>query len=116
MRTFRLMKSSWRSSARRGPIVRLSRLVPRVRSPLGSPATAGVQTRTQSWAPAFAGERSDMAELQTWMLDSIVNGAATREAVRTRIAGDARLGPEGRFAIYAGGYRSRLTEALRDDY
>jgi len=50
------------------------------------------------------------------MLDGIVSGTATRESVRTRIAGDARLGAEGRFAIYAGGYRSRLTEALRDDY
>jgi hypothetical protein len=50
------------------------------------------------------------------MLDSIVSGSATREAVHARIAGDARLGPEGRFAIYAGGYRSRLTETLRDDY
>ena len=27
-----------------------------------------------------------------------------------------RLGPQGRFAIYAGGYRSRLLETLRDDF
>jgi hypothetical protein len=78
----------------------------------------GVQISDADWAPAFAGEQSDqtLAELQSWMLDSIVSGAATREAVRARIAGDARLGPEGRFAIYAGGYRSRLIETMRDDF
>ena len=36
--------------------------------------------------------------------------------MRARIDGDERLGPEGRFAIYAGGYRSRLSETLREDY
>jgi hypothetical protein len=50
------------------------------------------------------------------MLEAIVAGSAASEAVRARIVGDARLGPEGRFAIYAGGYRSRLTETLRDEY
>jgi len=54
-----------------------------------------------------------LAELQTWMLEGIVAGAAPRAAVRARIEGDERLGPEGRFAIYAGGYRSRLVEKLR---
>jgi hypothetical protein len=58
----------------------------------------------------------ELAELQGWMLASIVAGSATREAVRARIDGDDRLGPEGRFAIYAGGYRSRLSETLRDEY
>lgn len=57
-----------------------------------------------------------LAELQGWMLEGIVAGAAPRAAVRARIEGDARLGPEGRFAIYAGGYRSRLNETLREDY
>jgi hypothetical protein len=57
-----------------------------------------------------------LAELQSWMLDSIVAGAAPPEAARARIAGDARLGPEARFAIYAGGYRARLAETLREDY
>jgi hypothetical protein len=55
-----------------------------------------------------------LAELQTWMLDGIVAGAA--DGVPARIAGNERLGAEGRFAIYAGGYRSRLLEALRDDH
>jgi hypothetical protein len=55
-----------------------------------------------------------LAELQGWMLDGILAGAA--EGIAERIAGDARLGPQGRFAIYAGGYRSRLLETLRDDY
>jgi hypothetical protein len=59
---------------------------------------------------------NDLADLQGWMLDSIVSGSAPREAVRARIAGDARLGAEGRFAIYAGGYRSRLVETMREDY
>lgn len=57
-----------------------------------------------------------LAELQAWMLDGIVAGSAERAAVEARIAGNARLGAEGRFAIYAGGYRSRLLETLRDDY
>ena len=57
----------------------------------------------------------ELAALQAWMLDGITTGAG-REAVRERIAGDDRLGPEGRFAIYAGGYRSRLLETLRDEY
>ena len=55
-----------------------------------------------------------LAELQGWMLDGILAGAA--EGIAERIAGDARLGPQGRFAIYAGGYRSRLLETLRDDF
>lgn len=88
----------------------------RVRSPLSTPAQAGVQDGARVWTPAFAGERTGLADLQTWMLDSILSGAATGEAVRARIAGDARLGPERRFAIYAGGYRSRLAETLRDEY
>ncbi len=57
-----------------------------------------------------------LADLQKWMLDGIVAGSAEGEAVRARIAGDGKLGPEGRLAIYAGGYRSRLLETLRDDY
>ena len=57
-----------------------------------------------------------LAALQSWLLDSIVAGAAPREAVLARIAGDARLDAEGRFAIYAGGYRTRLLETLREDY
>ena len=55
-----------------------------------------------------------LAELQGWMLDGI--RAGTAEGIAERIAGDARLGPQGRFAIYAGGYRSRLLETLRDDF
>jgi hypothetical protein len=57
-----------------------------------------------------------LAALQSWLLDSIVAGAAPREAVLARIAGDGRLSAEGRFAIYAGGYRTRLLETLREDY
>jgi hypothetical protein len=80
-------------------------------------AEAGVQLSGPAWAPAFAGERTEtLADLQGWMLEAIVVGSTTAEAVRARIAGDARLGAEGRFAIYAGGYRSRLTETLRDEY
>jgi hypothetical protein len=55
-----------------------------------------------------------LAELQGWMLGGILAGTA--ENVRARIAGDDRLDAEGRFAIYAGGYRSRLAETLRDDH
>jgi hypothetical protein len=57
-----------------------------------------------------------LADLQQWMLGAIVAGAAGPDSVRERIEGDARLGPEGRFAIYAGGYRSRLLESLQNEY
>ncbi|MEA3014380.1 MAG: hypothetical protein QOD42_2925 [Sphingomonadales bacterium] len=57
-----------------------------------------------------------LAALQSWLLDAILAGAAPREAVLARIAGDGKLGAEGRFAIYAGGYRTRLLETLREDY
>jgi hypothetical protein len=80
-------------------------------------AEAGVQLSGPGWGSAVTGERIEsLADLQGWMLGSIVAGSARSEAVRARIAGDARLGAEGRFAIYAGGYRSRLTETLRDEY
>ena len=55
-----------------------------------------------------------LAELQGWMMDGILAGGA--EGIPQRIEGDARLDPQARFAIYAGGYRSRLRETLRDDY
>ena len=57
-----------------------------------------------------------LADLQLWMLDAIVAGAAESDAVRARVGGNDRLGPEGRFAIYAGGYRSRLLESLQNEY
>ncbi|HEV7661718.1 MAG TPA: DNA-binding domain-containing protein [Allosphingosinicella sp.] len=57
-----------------------------------------------------------LAALQSWLLDGILAGAAPRQAVLARIAGDAKLGAEDRFAIYAGGYRTRLLETLREDY
>lgn len=57
-----------------------------------------------------------LADLQAWMLDGIRAGAAPRAEVKERIAGDARLRAEARFAIYAGGYRSRLLQTLREDY
>ncbi|HEX8621794.1 MAG TPA: DNA-binding domain-containing protein [Allosphingosinicella sp.] len=57
-----------------------------------------------------------LADLQEWMLGAIVAGTAEPETVRGRIEGNDRLGPEGRFAIYAGGYRSRLIESLQNEY
>lgn len=57
-----------------------------------------------------------LADLQEWMLGAIVAGGAGPEAVRGRIEGNDRLGPEGRFAIYAGGYRSRLLESLQNEF
>ncbi|HEX8224695.1 MAG TPA: DNA-binding domain-containing protein [Allosphingosinicella sp.] len=57
-----------------------------------------------------------LAELQEWMLGAIVAGSAEPESLRGRIAGNNRLGPEGRFAIYAGGYRSRLLESLQNEF
>jgi hypothetical protein len=57
-----------------------------------------------------------LAELQSWMLDGIVAAPPAAEEVQARIAGDARLGPEARLAIYQAGYRSRLLDTLRDDH
>ena len=57
-----------------------------------------------------------LASLQQWMLGGIVAGSAEAGEVRARIAGDSRLDAQRRFAIYAGGYRTRLIEALRDEY
>lgn len=57
-----------------------------------------------------------LADLQGWMLGAIVAGRAEADAVRVRIDGNERLGPEGRFAIYAGGYRSRLLESLQNEF
>ena len=57
-----------------------------------------------------------LADLQAWMLGAIVAGSAEPDSVRARIAGNDRLGPEGRFAIYAGGYRSRLLESLQNEF
>jgi hypothetical protein len=57
-----------------------------------------------------------LADLQEWMLGAIVGGSAKAESVRSRIAGNERLGAEGRFAIYAGGYRSRLLESLQNEF
>lgn len=57
-----------------------------------------------------------LADLQKWMLGAIVAGSAEPGAVRSRIEGNPRLGPEGRFAIYAGGYRSRLLESLQNEF
>lgn len=57
-----------------------------------------------------------LADLQGWMLDSIVAGSAEPEAVRGLVTGNDRLGPEGRFAIYVGGYRSRLLESLQNEF
>jgi Putative DNA-binding domain len=57
-----------------------------------------------------------LPELQQWVLGAIVAGAAEPRAVRARIDGNERLGPEGRFAIYAGGYRSRLLESLQNEF
>src|SRR5262245_35091399 len=117
MRTFRPGRSCWPSSPRRGFIARPSPSMPRARRAIGSPAKAGAQLAPERRAPAFAGEQDGaLADLQSWMLEGITAGVAPREAVRARIAGDARLGAEARFAIYAGGYRSRLAETLREDY
>lgn len=57
-----------------------------------------------------------LSDLQQWMLGAIVGGSADRETVSTRIEGNERLGAEGRFAIYAGGYRSRLLESLQNEF
>jgi hypothetical protein len=57
-----------------------------------------------------------LPDLQQWMLGAIVAGAAEPEAVLGRVADGGRLGPEGRFAIYAGGYRSRLVESLQNEF
>ena len=57
-----------------------------------------------------------LAALQRWMMGAIAGGPAPPEGVSARIAGDRRLSADGRLALYAGGYRARLIESLRDEY
>lgn len=57
-----------------------------------------------------------LAAVQRWMLEAIASGTAPAEAVSARIAGDARLSADGRLAVYAGGYRARLLDSLREEY
>lgn len=57
-----------------------------------------------------------LAGLQGWMIEAIVAGRAPEAAIAERILGDERLDAGGRLAVYAGGYRSRLMESLRDEY
>lgn len=88
-------------------------------TPCRRPSTEFIQSAAAGGVEGLGANESGseaLAELQAWMLDGILAGGADRGAVRARVVGDERLGPEGRFAIYAGGYRSRLLEALRDDY
>jgi hypothetical protein len=57
-----------------------------------------------------------LAALQRWMIGAIAGGPTPPEAVSARIDGDERLSADGRLAVYAGGYRARLIESLREEY
>lgn len=55
-----------------------------------------------------------LAELQDWMLASILDARAA--GARDHVRGDNRLTAENRIAIYAQGYRQRLLECLRGEF
>lgn len=59
---------------------------------------------------------AELARVQSWMQRRILAGGAAPDLAEAVVAGDARLTPAGRIAIYANGYRARLLECLRDEY
>lgn len=57
---------------------------------------------------------SQVAELQHWLQDAILGGAAPD--LRERVRGSNALTPEARLGIYSQGYRARLIECLQNEY
>ena len=59
---------------------------------------------------------TDLGAVQHWMQRAIFAGGAAPGFADEVVSGDARLTPAERVGIYAGGYRARLMESLRDEY
>jgi hypothetical protein len=59
---------------------------------------------------------AELAEIQGWMQRAIFAGGAREDFAESLVAGDGRLAPAERVAIYARGYRARLLECLRAEY
>ncbi|MEA3034924.1 MAG: hypothetical protein QOH04_683 [Sphingomonadales bacterium] len=59
---------------------------------------------------------AELAGLQSWLQEAILAGGAGAEEAERRVVSRGALGAAGRVGIYAGGYRSRLIECLRDEY
>lgn len=59
---------------------------------------------------------AELGRIQGWMQRAIFAGGARAEFAAEVVAGDEALPPVDRIGIYAGGYRARLMECLRDEY
>jgi hypothetical protein len=59
---------------------------------------------------------ADLAAVQGWMQRAIFGGGGRPDFAAEVVAGDPRLAPDARVGIYAGGYRARLRECLREEY
>lgn len=59
---------------------------------------------------------TDLAAVQHWMQRAIFAGAAAPGFAADIVAGNDRLTPAECVGIYAGGYRGRLIECLRDEF
>lgn len=59
---------------------------------------------------------ADLGAVQTWMQRAIFAGGAAPDFAAEVVTGNARLTPAQRVGIYAGGYRARLIECLRDEF
>lgn len=59
---------------------------------------------------------ADLGAVQHWMQRAIFAGGAAPGFAGDVVAGNERLTPAERVGIYAGGYRARLIECLRDEF
>lgn len=59
---------------------------------------------------------AELALLQQWMQRAVFSGGARPDYAGDVVTGNDRLSPAACVAIYAGGYRARLLECLRDEF
>ncbi|HYJ30952.1 MAG TPA: DNA-binding domain-containing protein [Allosphingosinicella sp.] len=59
---------------------------------------------------------AELAAVQHWVQRAIFAGGASADFAGEVVAGNDRLTPAQRVGIYAGGYRARLLECLRDEF
>jgi hypothetical protein len=59
---------------------------------------------------------AELARLQSWLQDAILSGGAEDGEAEQQVVSSGALAAAGRIGVYAGGYRARLIECLRDEY
>ncbi|MEA3062860.1 MAG: hypothetical protein QOJ94_2641 [Sphingomonadales bacterium] len=59
---------------------------------------------------------AELAGLQAWLQDAILAGGAADGEADRQVVSRGALDAAGRVGVYAGGYRARLVECLRDEY